>query len=60
MSKDLYLACHEALIEEYMEEMGCDYNEAYEATADAAYVRMQDNLADYADMRRKQKMEDGI
>lgn len=50
MSKDLYLACHEALIEEYLEEYpGADEDQAYEATADKAYERMQDDLADKAD-----------
>jgi predicted metal-dependent hydrolase len=49
MSKELYIACHEALIEEYLEENGLDddhYQAAYEATADAAYGRMQDVIAD--------------
>jgi hypothetical protein len=52
MSKELYIACHEALIEEYLEENGLDddhYQDAYEATADAAYGRMQDVIADRAD-----------
>ena len=56
MSKELYIACHEALIEEYPEENGlddCHWHDAYEATADKAYERMRDMLADRADNIRK-------
>lgn len=56
MSKELYMACHEALIEEYLEENGLDddhWHDAYEATADKAYGRMRDLLADRADAIRK-------
>jgi len=56
MSKELYIACHEALIEEYLNENSLDdshWHEAYEATADKAYARMQDMLADRADNIRK-------
>lgn len=56
MSKELYMDCHEALIEEYLEENGLDddhWEEASEATADAAYERMVDQLADRADAIRK-------
>ncbi len=52
MSKELFMACHEALIEEYLEDNGLDddsRDEAAEATADKAYERMQDVLADRAD-----------
>ena len=56
MSKELYIACHEALVEEYLDENSLDdshWHEAYEATADKAYARMQDMLADRADNIRK-------
>ena len=54
MSKELFIACHEALVEEYMDENGTDdWHEAYEATADKAYDRMRDLLADRADAIRK-------
>jgi len=56
MSKELYIACHEALVEEYLNENSLDdshWQEAYEATADKAYIRMQDMLADRADNIRK-------
>lgn len=57
MSKELYIAAHEALIEEYMDEHGTDdWQEAYEATADGAYDTMRDIMADKADaMRQRQK-----
>lgn len=56
MSKELYIACHEALIEEYLEANCLDddhWHDAYEATADKAYDRMRDLLADRADAIRK-------
>lgn len=56
MSKELFIACHEALIEEYLEENSLDddhWHDAYEATADKAYDRMRDLLADRADAIRK-------
>lgn len=54
MSKELYIAAHEALIDEYLEETGSDdWSAAYEATADQAFERMQDQLADRADAIRK-------
>lgn len=54
MSKELYIAAHEALIDEYLEETGTDdWSAAYEATADQAFERMQDQLADRADAIRK-------
>lgn len=54
MSKELYIAAHEALIDEYLEETGSDdWGAAYEATADQAFERMQDQLADRADAIRK-------
>jgi hypothetical protein len=58
MSKELFMAAHEQLVEEYLEaHPDADWNEAYEATADKAYDRMRDNLADRADAL-KQRMKD--
>lgn len=52
------MAAHELLIEDYMEEHpAADWSEAYENTADQAYDRMRDNLADMADNLRKQRKE---
>lgn len=58
MSKELYMAAHEDAIEEYLgEHPGVDWHEAYEATADAAYARMQSNLADKIDQVRQLRKE---
>lgn len=49
--KDLYMAAHEALIAEY-EDAHPNATDAYERTADAAYGRMTDMLADRIDAAR--------
>lgn len=60
MSKELFMACHEALVEEYLDENSLDdghWHEAYEATADKAYDRMRDVLADRIDHYRQLRKE---
>ena len=58
MSKEHYITAHEQLIGEFMEKYpDADYAEAYEKTADKAYDKMVDNLADMADAIR-QRMKD--
>lgn len=52
MSKELYMAAHEELVDEEMERTGCDWQTAYERTADAAYGRMQERFADLIDAAR--------
>ena len=50
MSKDYFIQAHEELIAEYLEKNpNATEDQAYEATSDAAYDRMRDNLADLAD-----------
>lgn len=49
MSKELYIAAHEKLVDEEMERTGCNWSTAYERTADRAWDRMRDDLADMAD-----------
>ena len=50
MNDEWYVAAHEALIEEYMEEHPeATDDEAYEATADRAYDRMRDMAQHAAD-----------
>ena len=45
--KDLFIAAHEELIEEYLEaHPESDWSDAYEKTSDAAYARFQDKCAD--------------
>ena len=58
MSKELYMASHEELIDEYMEaHPDATEQEAYDATADAAYGRMTDKIADMIDYARMMKKE---
>lgn len=59
MSKDLYMAEHERLVGDYMDEHNCDWTTAYEATADLAYDAMRDTLADRVDHYR-QLRKDGM
>jgi hypothetical protein len=51
MSKELFIAAHEQLIEEYLEaHPEATEAEAYDKTADAADGRYRDNFADMADV----------
>lgn len=52
MSKELFIDAHEQLVAEYLER----HPHANDATADNAWNRMRDNIADRADyLRMKQK-----
>ena len=58
MSKEHFIAAHEQLIAEYLDaHPNATDGEAYDATADAAYDRMRDNLADRADQLRQLRKE---
>ena len=58
MSKEQYIIAHEAEILEYLERNPqATEEEAYDKTADRAYARMVDNMADLADTLRKRKQE---
>lgn len=58
MSKELFIAAHEELIEKYLERHpNASEAEAYDKTADGAYDRMTDNLADMVD-RARQRAKD--
>lgn len=60
MSKELFIAAHEQVIEEYLEEHPeATDAEAYEKTADAAYNRMTENVADLIDRERDHRKEGG-
>lgn len=53
MSKELFIAAHEQLVEDYLlDHPDATWDEAYEATSDKAYDRMRDNLADRIDYLR--------
>lgn len=59
-TKELYMAAHERLMEEYMEaHPDASDEEAYENTADHAYGRMIDDMGDMAD-RMRQLRKDGM
>ena len=46
MNEELYIAAHERLIEEYLNEFPCaTWHEAYRKTADFAHTAMIDALA---------------
>lgn len=58
MSKEFFLATHEELVEQYLlDHPDADWNEAYEKTADRAYGRMRDRLADIGDAARLRMKE---
>ncbi len=58
--KDLFMAAHEELIAEYLKKNpGATEAEAYEKTADAAYDRMRDNLADRIDAAKMRAKDAG-
>lgn len=48
-SKELYIQEHERLVDEFMELTGCDWSDAYDATADAAGDAARDRAADMVD-----------
>lgn len=51
--KDLFIAAHEELIEEYLNEHpDADWREAYDKTGDAAGERMSGKFADMVDAAR--------
>ena len=54
MSKEQFIEAHEELVEEYLEaNPNATDAEAYDRTADAAYGRMTDRMADMADHYRQ-------
>jgi len=53
MSKELWMAAHEQLVEEYLDDNpNASWDEAYEATVDKAQDRLIDNIASRADYLR--------
>jgi hypothetical protein len=58
VSKELFIAAHEQLIEAYLNDHpDADWSEAYEKTSDATYERYRDNIADMADAARLRAKE---
>ena len=61
MSKELFMAAHEQLVDEYLEaHPEASWDEAYEATADGAWDRLRDNLADRADYLRQARKDGAL
>lgn len=59
MSKELYIATHEDLIEQYMlRHPDADWNAAYEATADGVWLTYTDKLADLVAAARQRAKDD--
>lgn len=57
--REYFMAAHEELIQEYLEaHPESTEEEAYDKTADLAYDRMVNKLADMADNLRDQHQED--
>lgn len=60
MSKELFIAAHEELVEQYLlDHPDADWNEAYEKTADGAYDRMRDKFADMVDGAKQRAKDEG-
>lgn len=61
MSKELWMAAHEQLVDAYLEaHPDATWEEAYERTADFASDRLRDNLADIGDRLRMEAKERGL
>jgi hypothetical protein len=61
MSKELFMAAHDELIDEYMEQHpNASWGEAYERTADRADARYRDKAADMVDRVRQRRKDDAL
>jgi hypothetical protein len=60
MSKDAYIAAHEELTQEFLRDHPeMTWQQAYDATADAAWDRMRDSMADWIDAARQRLKDEG-
>ncbi len=58
--KEQFILAHEAEIADYLDRNPhASEHEAYDRTADSAYNRMQDRLADLADAKKTRRKEEG-
>jgi hypothetical protein len=58
MSKEWFIEAHEREVSDYMDRHPkASWERAYNATADSAYDRMRDEMADAADMARTRAKE---
>ena len=61
MSKEIFMAAHEELVEEYLiEHPDAEWDEAYEATADAAGDACREKFADMIDAARMRKKYEDV
>lgn len=61
MSKEQYLAAHEREVTEYLDRNpNASWSEAYDATADRAFDRMREDMADKIDAYRQRMKDDGL
>jgi len=60
MSKELFMAAHEELIEQYLlDHPDADRSEAADATADKAYDRSREKFADMVDIEKQRAKDSG-
>lgn len=58
--KEPFIDAHMELVEQYMlDHPNADWNEAYERTADGAYDRYRDKLADMVDGAKQRAKDEG-
>jgi hypothetical protein len=55
MSKDLYIAEVDRIMDELIHEKGMDPDRAYDIASERAYPAMRDRLADMADRLKKRE-----
>ena len=61
MSKEAWLAAHEALVEEYLDaHPNATWDQAYSRSADGAWDRSRDMMAERIDAARDRLKEQGI
>lgn len=60
MSKELFMAAHDELVEEYLERHPeATWTQAYDRTADLAWGRARDKYADMADQAKQRAKDEG-
>lgn len=61
MTKEHFIAAHEALVSEYLDAYpDASWDEAYDATADGAWDRMRDTIASRIDEQRARMKDEGL
>lgn len=61
MSKEAYIEAHEREVAEYLDRNpSANWSTAYDRTADRAWDRMRDDMADAADMLRQRRKDEQL